>query len=74
MLKTLKWTSENYKHRLTIDRKDSSLGYLISNIVLCCMTCNMAKNEVLSVNETKKVGGVLKVIWQTRAKKWGIKF
>lgn len=33
-----------------IDRKDSSLGYTIDNVVSCCKACNFAKNE-MSVSE-----------------------
>ncbi len=29
-----------------IDRKDSSLGYLIDNCVPCCVTCNFIKNNM----------------------------
>ncbi len=32
---------------LTIDRKDSSIGYCKENIVICCWFCNMMKNKSL---------------------------
>ena len=28
-----------------IDRKDSSLGYVLGNVVTCCQQCNMAKSD-----------------------------
>ena len=40
-------TFGNNKHisdALTIDRKDSSIGYCKENIVVCCWFCNMMKN------------------------------
>lgn len=41
---------------LTIDRKDSKLGYSFDNIVLSCIYCNMIKNSVLSFDEMKEIG------------------
>ena len=34
-----------------LDRKDSSKGYLLSNVVPCCMMCNRIKNEYLTHEE-----------------------
>lgn len=34
-----------YKHN-GIDRKDSGVGYVESNIVPCCGTCNLMKNRI----------------------------
>ena len=39
-----------------IDRVDNNLGYINSNVVPCCSTCNyMKKNLKLSSMESKKV-------------------
>lgn len=35
-------------HKLTIDRKDSTRGYEIDNIVLCCFPCNSMKSHMIS--------------------------
>lgn len=39
---------------LGLDRKDSTRGYTIDNIVLCCLACNRAKGDIFSYNEFKK--------------------
>jgi 5-methylcytosine-specific restriction endonuclease McrA len=33
-------------HYSGIDRKDSSKGYILSNVVSCCFTCNKAKGTM----------------------------
>ena len=38
-----------------LDRKDSSIGYIIDNVVPCCIACNTLKSNILSYDETKKV-------------------
>lgn len=45
-----------------IDRVDSSLGYIKSNIVPCCQKCNMMKGE-LTLNEFKEHVNKLSVIF-----------
>jgi hypothetical protein len=34
-----------------LDRKDSSLGYVVGNVVPCCYDCNTAKGSTLSHDE-----------------------
>lgn len=34
-----------------LDRKDSNKGYLLSNVVSCCVVCNMAKNGFFNYEE-----------------------
>lgn len=36
-----------------LDRKDSSVGYLIDNVVPCCYPCNKIKNNLLTYEEMK---------------------
>jgi hypothetical protein len=43
------------KHRYNLDRKDSSLGYIKFNCVVCCKECNMMKNAYFSYEEFKCV-------------------
>lgn len=41
--------------RLTIDRKDSKLGYSFNNMCLACDTCNIAKNNIFTEQEFKEI-------------------
>lgn len=34
------------EERLGLDRVDSSIGYIIDNVVGCCRRCNVAKNDM----------------------------
>jgi|SRR5271166_3370935 len=36
-----------------LDRIDSSMGYILSNVVSCCRICNVVKNNFLTAEETK---------------------
>lgn len=36
-----------------LDRKDSSKGYLVDNVVPCCVVCNRIKNRYLTHEEMK---------------------
>jgi hypothetical protein len=36
-----------------LDRKQSSQGYILSNVVACCEICNKLKNNFLTPDETK---------------------
>lgn len=40
------FTPEWPNNRVGIDRKDNQIGYIISNCVPCCFTCNSAKGEL----------------------------
>ena len=51
---------------LEVDRKDNSQGYEIENCVLACALCNNAKSDKLQYDEFKRVGEVIKGIWQQR--------
>lgn len=63
------WEGPFYKtrgFRLEVDHKDSSKGDEIENCVLACALCNCAKSNKLSYEEFKRVGAVIKEIWQHR--------
>jgi len=51
---------------LEVDRKDNSQGYTLENCVLACALCNMAKSNIFEYEEFKRVGAVIKEIWQQR--------
>jgi hypothetical protein len=36
-----------------LDRLDSSIGYVLSNVVSCCYTCNKVKSDHFTPEETK---------------------
>ncbi len=36
-----------------LDRKDSSVGYILANVVPCCRNCNRVKNSILTYEEMK---------------------
>lgn len=52
--------------RLEIDRKDNVIGYTLENCVLACSVCNNAKSNKFEYQEFKKVGNVIKKIWEKR--------
>ncbi len=43
--------SGDFKHRVSIDRKDNSRGYVIDNIAICCSPCNTMKNNLFTEQE-----------------------
>lgn len=53
-------------YTLEIDHKDYKQGHSIDNCVLACALCNMAKSDMFEYDEFKKVGEVIKEIWQKR--------
>lgn len=42
---------------LGLDRKNHGLGYLKSNVVPCCYTCNVCKMDIFTSDEMKKIIG-----------------
>jgi 5-methylcytosine-specific restriction endonuclease McrA len=54
---------EQYKGRLSIDRKDNNKGYEIDNIVLACGRCNIIKGDYFTKQEMKRIG---KLIYKLR--------
>lgn len=53
--KRLNNTSPNI-NRLTIDRIDNKLGYIVNNIKLACNACNSTKADLFSFEEMCKIG------------------
>lgn len=43
-----------------LDRKDSSRGYEIDNVVPCCVRCNFGKNRFFTHDEWVKIGALIK--------------
>ena len=60
------------RQKLEIDRKDNERDkdnrpkYDIENCVLACPVCNMAKSDKFTYEEFKRVGDVIREIWQQR--------
>lgn len=50
-----------------LDRIDNSLGYEITNVIPCCKFCNMLRNDLLTVEETKLIIENLKAIRNTNS-------
>ncbi len=60
--------------RLEIDRKGNNIienkrEYTLENCVLACALCNMAKSDKFTEEEFKRVGEVIREIWQERKAK-----
>lgn len=51
---------------LEIDRKYPNYEYTKENCVWCCYWCNNAKTDEFSYDEFKKIGAVIKTIWNVR--------
>lgn len=47
----------NSSVRSGLDRVDNTLGYIIDNVVPCCVECNVAKSDLFSYNEMKQFIG-----------------
>lgn len=47
------------KDSISMDRKDPNASYSKSNCVLCCMKCNIVKNDALTYEQMKKIVGPL---------------
>ena len=57
----------NRMSRLGLDCVDNKKGYLIDNIVLCCLRCNFIKNDLLDYEAMKDIGQrYVKPIWEKR--------
>jgi hypothetical protein len=45
-----------------LDRKDSSVGYTINNVVPCCSECNEIKGDNLTYEEMVEIAKLLKAL------------
>lgn len=51
--------------RLSVDRKESSVGYIRGNLSLCCIRCNIIKSNFFSQEEMLSIGEkYIKPKWQ----------
>ena len=46
---------EKFGRNVTIDKKTPSKGYVLSNIALACLKCNIIKNDVFTSEEMKEI-------------------
>lgn len=51
---------------LGFDRIDNSKDHNLDNILICCHLCNMTRGNRYTVDEMKKIGGVIKQILDER--------
>lgn len=72
LLEKLSWGNQLHRKRLSIDRKNNDIGYIVKNIVLSCMICNTAKMNVLNEIEMLSIGLNVKKVWQQRCTGLGI--
>jgi len=66
----VEWQKRNRrkgKRPTNLDRKNNGLGYSLSNIVVCCGSCNLLRRNIFTHEQFIKVVQVLKA-----AKLWGI--
>ncbi len=61
------YKSHQNRYSLTIDRIDSSIGYILSNLTLACSQCNTAKSNVFSHEEMRSISQMyIKPKWQNK--------
>jgi hypothetical protein len=48
------------KRSYNLDRMDNSLGYLKTNVTVCCTRCNFAKSDHFTYEEWVKLGAIIK--------------
>ena len=60
-----KQKDKKWQWRITVDRKDNTLGYSLNNLVFACWDCNRLKNNLLTFDEMRIIGQqVIKPKWQ----------
>lgn len=53
--------------KFSVDRKDSSIPYIVENMCLACMTCNIHKGEFFSFDEFREIAQkYIKPKWQAK--------
>jgi len=55
-----------YTGRLSIDRKDNSIGYKASNLTFACFRCNKLKSSYYTHSEMLQIGATLVKIYDAR--------
>ena len=55
-------------HRIGCDRIDNNLGHTKSNVVPCCIECNMARNSNFSMEEMFVIGAAIRKVKKARKK------
>jgi len=56
----------NYCIAWDIDRIDPTGNYEKGNMVLSCFVCNMAKGDILTAEQARRVGRIIRKMWKTR--------
>jgi|WetSurMetagenome_2_1015567.scaffolds.fasta_scaffold132721_3 hypothetical protein len=54
-----KLENRKYSTGAALDRIDNSIGYIISNVLPCCATCNYLRGDIMTVQETQQVVNLL---------------
>lgn len=58
--------------RLGVDRLEGELGYELTNIVLCCFSCNKVRSNTFSADEMAIIAPGISAAWSRRLAKVGI--
>ena len=53
------WQPHNAVSSYNLDRKDNSGDYTKENCVVCCIRCNIGKNQYFSYDEWKRIGNFM---------------
>lgn len=56
------------KDNIGCDRIDNSIGHIKGNVVPCCYTCNVVRNNIFTVEEMKELGKSISIIKSKRVK------
>jgi 5-methylcytosine-specific restriction endonuclease McrA len=67
-LRTIKDRKNCKVTRLTVDRMDNTKGYEKDNLCLACMRCNDMKGNFFSYEQMKRIGLIIREVWQERSK------
>lgn len=47
-------------YRYNLDRKDNAIGYLKSNLVVCCWNCNETKSDRFTYDQFVQIGALIR--------------
>jgi hypothetical protein len=62
------WTTHHtvkFGRKYNLDRKDNSVGYVKSNLLVCCYRCNRIKSDDIPYDEMLQIGQAIKS-WRLR--------